>query len=74
MIMNLQKVMYYLNYILGSLFILIGSAVMMGILISSAFPSQFRWMAGIVLLLYGVFRIVYTIYKKRESSYEDDQI
>ncbi len=69
---NTNKIMHLLTYLIASIFILLGAAIMMGNFISPVFPSQFKWMVGIVLLLYGVFRIVYTIYKNRESLYEDD--
>jgi uncharacterized membrane protein HdeD (DUF308 family) len=70
---NVNRMMGYLAYLLGSIFILLGISIMMGSFIPRELPSQFKWMFGIVLFLYGIFRIVYTYYKKRESLHEDDE-
>jgi uncharacterized membrane protein HdeD (DUF308 family) len=69
---QVNKIMHYITYLMGSIFIILGIFIMLGSFISPALPFQFKWMVGIVLSLYGLFRIVYTIYKNRQSLYEDD--
>jgi uncharacterized membrane protein HdeD (DUF308 family) len=67
-----NKIMQYLAYVLAVIFILLGISVILGGFVPREFPSQFRWTAGIVLVLYGIFRIVYTYYRNRESLNEDE--
>jgi hypothetical protein len=67
----MQKVMTYIAYIVGSIFMLLGLALMFtNIFHMSQLPSQFKIMMGVVLLLYGLFRIVATIFKKRHTNEE----
>lgn len=50
---------------------LLGLALMFtNIFHMSQLPSQFKIMMGVVLLLYGLFRIVATIFKKRHTNEE----
>jgi hypothetical protein len=67
----MQNLMTYIAYIAGSIFMLLGLALMFtDIFHMSQLPSQFKIMMGVVLLLYGLFRIVATIFKKRHTHEE----
>jgi hypothetical protein len=67
----MQKIMTYIAYIAGAIFIVIGIAlVFTDIFKMSQLPSQLKVMMGVVLLLYGLFRIVATIYKNRQRNEE----
>jgi hypothetical protein len=63
-----MDIMKYIAYIVASLFIVLGSAILAGYYMRGGVPTQFRIMAGIVLILYGVFRIIITIFKKNTTS------
>jgi hypothetical protein len=57
--------MKYMAYATGTIFVLLGAVI----LFTNAFqmnqlPFQFKLMMGVVLLLYGFFRIVVTIFRK----------
>jgi hypothetical protein len=62
-----MDIMKYVAYIVASLFIVLGIAILTGYYMIG-FPSQFRIMAAAVLILYGAFRIVITIFKKNTTS------
>jgi hypothetical protein len=67
-----QSVMTYIAYIAGSVFILLGLALMFTDKFNmSQLPSQFIIMMGVVLFLYGLFRVVATLLafiNKKEMS------
>lgn len=60
--------MKYVAFVVASLFIVLGIAILLGYVIKENLPQQFRVMTGVVLILYGVFRIVVTILKKNTTS------
>jgi hypothetical protein len=67
-----QCVMTYIDYKAGSVFILLGLALMFTDKFNmSQLPSQFIIMMGVVLFLYGLFRVVATLLafiNKKEMS------
>lgn len=61
----------YIAYTAGAIFILLGLAILFtDIFHMSQLPSQFKVMMGVVLFLYGSFRIVTTIFKRRPKDEE----
>ncbi len=65
-----MNIMKYFAYAIAIIFILLGIAILSGIFITVNVPSQFRVMIGIVLVLYGAFRLV-MIYSKKNQSIEN---
>ncbi len=65
-----MNIMKYFAYAIAILFILLGIAILSEFFITINVPSQFRVMIGIVLVLYGVFRLV-MIYSKKNQSIEN---
>ncbi len=63
-----MNIMKYITYAVAALFILLGAAILSGYFVKQNVPGQFRVMVGIVLILYGAFRIIYTYFKKNETS------
>lgn len=63
-----MDIMKYVAYVVASLFIVLGIAILTGYLLKEGVPAQLRVMAGIVLILYGAFRIVITLFKKNTTS------
>jgi hypothetical protein len=63
-----MDIMKYVAYVVASLFVLLGIAILTGYFMNDGVPTQFRIMAGVVLILYGIFRIVVTIFKKNTTS------
>ncbi len=63
-----MDIMKYLAFVIAAVFIFLGAAFLLGYFISAGVPSQLRIMIGIVLILYGVFRIISTIFKKNQVN------
>ena len=66
----MSTVMKYIAYSAGTLFILLGLAMLFTNIMPDYLPSQFKVTMGIVLFLYGMFRIVSTIFKKPKPNEE----
>ncbi len=62
--------MKYLAYAIASIFVLFGASLIAGYFNSDILPGQLRLMMGIVLILYGIFRIVITYSKKDNDTNE----
>jgi uncharacterized membrane protein HdeD (DUF308 family) len=62
-----MDIMKYVAYTVGALFIVLGIAVLTDYFMQGVL-TQFRIMFGIVLVLYGIFRIVVTLFKKNITS------
>jgi len=54
----MQKSLFVLNLVVRAGFIIIGALVLAGLLLPESIHSQFRWMMGIVFILYGALRLV----------------
>jgi hypothetical protein len=64
----MQKIMMYIAYTAGALFIVFGLAILFTDLLPTYLPSQFKIMMGIVLVLYGAYRIISIVFKKRQDE------
>ncbi|MEG8946287.1 hypothetical protein [Rosettibacter firmus] len=56
----MNNVFTYISYSMGTLFIVLGLAIIFTNIAPNYLPEQFKIMMGIVLLMYGVFRLVST--------------
>ena len=70
----MQNIMTYIAYTAGAIFIFLGLAILFTNIFPAQIPSQLKLMMGIVLTLYGIFRIVATTFnnKKRQSNEETE--
>ena len=67
--------MTYIAYTAGALFILLGLAIILPLGLFPAYlPVQFKYMMGIVLFLYGFFRIIYTTFKNKKRKRDEEAI
>lgn len=62
--------MKYIAYSAGAIFILLGLVLLFTNITPVYFPSQFKVVMGMVLFLYGIFRIVVTLFKQRRQNEE----
>ena len=63
-----MNIMKYFAYVIAILFVILGIAILGGFFMANNVPSQFRVMIGVVLVLYGAFRLIMTYSKKNESN------
>ncbi len=66
----MNNILTYIAYSAGFIFILLGLAILFTNITPDYMPAQFKVMMGIVLFMYGIFRIVSTIFKKRRDDEE----
>jgi hypothetical protein len=60
-----------LAYVVAVISFCTGIAMIMGLITTEATPPEFRYMAGIVLMLLGIYRFAVTYTKKK--TYEDSE-
>ena len=68
----MSSIMKYIAYSAGAIFILLGIIVLFSNITPVYLPSQFKVILGMVLFLYGIFRIVVTIFKQRKQNEKVD--
>lgn len=66
--MKMQNVLKYFGYAMGALFICTGILVLAFRLMPDYTPGQFKNIMGVVLILYGIYRIVVIFFKNREED------
>ena len=62
--------MKYIAYSAGTMFVLLGIMILFTNITPVYIPQQFKVMMGVVLFLYGMFRIVTTLFKERQKNDE----
>lgn len=67
----MQNVMMCIGYAAGAVFILLGLGILFTNLMPSYLPVQFKVMMGVVLILYGLFRIISTLFKNKRNDEEN---
>lgn len=70
MAQNPSKILNFLGYTVSVLTIVVGIAMIFGLLLSQI-PGNYRILFGIVFLLYGIYRTV-TIRLKQKKNYSDE--
>jgi uncharacterized membrane protein len=70
--MNMQKLMVYIGYTAGVLFVMLGIAVMVTDLFPTTINGQVKNIFGVVMILYGLYRIVIITFKNRKTD-EDEE-
>lgn len=66
--MTVAKFLRYFGYAASTTLSLLGVLIIVGLLIPSYVPSNFRVLLGVVLVLYGVFRFVSLRFKKTDDE------
>jgi len=73
--MNMQKLMVYIGYTAGVIFVALGIAIMA----TELFPTtpyateQVKTIFGVVMILYGLYRIVIIAIKNRRANEEETE-
>ncbi len=71
MALTTQKFLDIFGYIVSIIVILVGLAMIFGLLLSQT-HTNYRILFGIVLLLYGIYRSVTIRLKQRKNFYNED--
>jgi len=70
--MDMQKLMVYIGYTAGALFIMLGIAVMVTDLFPTTIDEQIKVIFGVVMILYGLYRIAILSFKNQKRDTYDD--
>ena len=70
--MNTQKLMVYIGYTAGVLFVMLGIAVMVTDLFPTYINEQVKIIFGVVMILYGLYRLVIITIKNRRADEEEE--
>ena len=60
------------GYITGGIVLVAGALIITGYIVPSYVPSNFRIMAGVVLILYGVYRPVMIYINSKKPKHVDE--
>ncbi len=71
--MKMAQVMKMVAYTAGALYVLLGLAILFTNLFPSYLPTQFKILMGIVLFLYGMFRLVSITLNRRKKNEEIEE-
>ncbi len=71
--MNPQTLLLIVSYVTAGLVLVVGIAVLAGPLIPAAIPGNMRVITGVVMVLYGTYRIAMLLVKTRNARKYDEQ-
>ena len=64
----MRKTLKYFGYITGLIFVCTGLVLLLFFTTTDYGPAKFKNMFAVVLILYGIYRIVVTAYKNGEEE------
>ena len=68
--MDIGNILRIMVLVLATGAMLLGIAVMAGLLVPASLPEQFRFLFGIVVFLYGAYRFAVAYYRNRKEPGE----
>ena len=66
--MNIAMVLRYTILIVSVAAMVVGVLISIGLLVPRNFPEEFRVIMGIVIVLYGAYRFMITIYQRPDKE------
>lgn len=66
--MDIGNILRIIVLVVSACVMLFGVVVVAGFLVPIFIPEQFRVLTGIVIILYGAYRFVQTLYRKKDSE------
>jgi uncharacterized membrane protein HdeD (DUF308 family) len=70
---SMPDFMSIVGYAVAALFVVFGLYVLFTPQIAASFPKEFSTIFGIIVIGYGVFRMVIIYQKNRQKKYSDDE-
>ncbi|MBI4549287.1 MAG: hypothetical protein HY707_15010 [Ignavibacteriae bacterium] len=70
--MTAQGILRIVSYTTASLILVLGIIILFGFFLPSYVPSDFRIMLGIVMVLYGIYRVSILWIKQRSERHYDE--
>ena len=70
--MTAQTIFNIVSLMTGGLIFLLGITILVGFMIPAYIPSNMRLIMGVVMVLYGGFRVSMTIMKQRNARRQEE--
>jgi len=67
-LISLISLFIYFGYAAGIIFFLIGLALLSGFVFPKDIPAQLKYVMGITLVLYGIYRVTSTYFKSKQDA------
>jgi hypothetical protein len=61
---NVTAIVRYVILVLSSSLVVLGVAIIAGLMVPRSFPGEYRLILGAVVLLYGVYRFAIAYYRR----------
>ncbi len=71
--MNFELILKIISFITASLILLLGIIITTGFMLPPNIPSNFRVMLGVMMMMYGVYRVTMLWVKFRRSKNEVEE-
>jgi hypothetical protein len=66
--MNVALIFRYTILVVSVAAMVVGVLIIVGLLVPRNFPEEFRVIMGIVIVLYGAYRFMITVYRRTERD------
>lgn len=66
--MNVALIFRYTIMVVSVAAMVVGVLIIVGLLVPRNFPEEFRVIMGIVIVLYGAYRFMITVYRRTEKD------
>lgn len=64
----MSSIFVYFGYAAGIVFFLIGVIMLSGLVFPEDIPAQLKYVMGFTLVLYGIYRVTSTYFKKKQDA------
>jgi hypothetical protein len=71
--MNAQLIVRIVGIFTAGLVLLVGAVILAGAFMPAYIPEQYRWLLGVIMVIYGTYRIVMIWVKQRRDQRELEQ-
>jgi cytochrome c biogenesis protein CcdA len=68
--MNAQLILRIVSFFTAGLILVVGIVILVGSLMPAYIPEQYRWIMGVVLVIYGTYRLFMIWMKARKEKRE----
>ena len=70
--MNAQLIIRIVGMFTAGLVLVVGAVILTGFLMPAYIPEQYRWLLGVIMLVYGTYRIAMMWMKQRRERREQE--
>jgi predicted tellurium resistance membrane protein TerC len=71
--MNAQLIVRIVGIFTAGLVLIVGAVILAGSFMPAYIPEQYRWLLGVIMVVYGTYRIAIIWVKQRRDNREQEQ-